>query len=236
MTVTDNPAVSADVLSGERLLYSPGRGETFYGIPADHVPAEAVALPLVGEPVALATATHGQVEGVWLTLGAPIKANDALVPVWLYRNGDATRHLCQVDALDIRSSVQGPAPDDPLIGAQYAALARMAAKADAAEQARECRERERVEWLDELVRAAHQYANANNLCEEFDRFMAAHDLPVRQRPYTLTIDAEVTVTLTRDAESEDDAEAQVDVYDVADALGIDRDSLDGWRVRYASPQ
>lgn len=235
MTLMDNTAstVSDAVLSSERLMYSPERMRTFYGVPADHAPSQAVALPLVGESVQMRTSMGANLTGVWLTLGAPLVYGAAGVPVWLYCDGDAERYICEVGSLDIRQSLQGPAPDDPLIAAQYESLARLGGRYDAAGQSYQQREAERQTWFDGLVSDAHEWAEEHQMCERFDEFMEAHDLPTRKRTYKVTVDVEVSVTLEREASSEGEAESAVDSYDVAEAVHQTQDFLDvqNWSVR-----
>ena len=231
MTLMDNATdtVSDAVLSSERLLYSPERSRTFSGVPADHAPAEAIALPLTGEAVTVRSRGDA-VNGVWLALTVPTVPNAPVVAVWLYHDGRAVKYLCDIGSIDIRHSLRSPAPDDPLITAQYGALARMAENTDAAEQAQRCREQEHRQEIESLVADAHRYAEDNNLCGEFDRFMEAHGLAPRAYRYSLTVDVTTTVTLDRTACSEDDAESAIDTEALADELGLDPSAVDTWSV------
>ncbi|MDF3310459.1 hypothetical protein P3H15_36185 [Rhodococcus sp. T2V] len=49
-----------------------------------------------------------------------------------------------------------------------------------------------VKWVDAIATSAHEWADKNNLCGEFDRFMAEHDLPPRRREFS--VECEVTIT------------------------------------------
>src|SRR5687768_566958 len=84
---------------------------------------------------------------------------------------------------------------------------------------------ERIRWTaeqDRLVEDAHQYANDNGLCSEFDRFMADHGLPTRVRDYEVSVHVCGTVTVLVEASSGDDAAelvasdpwAYLDTYEV----------------------
>ncbi|MFF0818627.1 hypothetical protein ACFYVR_26290 [Rhodococcus sp. NPDC003318] len=95
------------------------------------------------------------------------------------------------------------------------------------------RQRERREsWLESLVSDAHEWADSNSLCGEFDRFMDEHGLPGRDRDYEVTVDVTVTtrLTITRTASSADSAEGLIDSSDVEeelrDRLGSYGQSLD----------
>lgn len=75
--------------------------------------------------------------------------------------------------------------------------------------------REFLRWRDRLVEDAHAYADENNLCSEFDRFMEEHDLPTRVKEFN------VTITLTVEARDDDDAVERVsgNYYYTSDLIG-----------------
>lgn len=77
-----------------------------------------------------------------------------------------------------------------------------------------------VRWRDELVSSAHQWADDNGLCSQFDDFMELHDLLRRSRMYDVVVDVVVRtqVTVTRSGTSGDDAEESVSVDEVAGAF------------------
>ncbi|MBM4574990.1 hypothetical protein GS896_25830 [Rhodococcus hoagii] len=68
------------------------------------------------------------------------------------------------------------------------------------------------QWIDQLVDDAHEYANDNSLCSEFDRFMTEHNLPARQRDFCVSVDVmvRVKVDLTITAEDSDSVDGEVD--------------------------
>lgn len=49
-------------------------------------------------------------------------------------------------------------------------------------------------WLSSLVSDAHQFADDNSLCSEFDRFMEEHGLPTRVREHEIEYTLTATVT------------------------------------------
>jgi hypothetical protein len=73
-------------------------------------------------------------------------------------------------------------------------------------------------WKDELVRDAHEHADRNNMCNEFDRFMEEHGLPTRTRDYSAEVTVTVTVTVHCSGRDDESAEQSIDRYDVRDAL------------------
>lgn len=91
-------------------------------------------------------------------------------------------------------------------------------------------------WKDQLVRDAHEYANENSLCSEFDRFMEAHDLPRRVRDYQVAVTAQLTVYINVSANDSDDAMANVSTSEVIDAIrdGYIPSMLGNWDADYAS--
>lgn len=82
-------------------------------------------------------------------------------------------------------------------------------------------QQEHQRWIDSLVEDAHQYANDNNLCGEFDRFMADHDLPTRECDYRVTFS--VSVTVARDSDRSDIVSAALENVCEYDVIDVDRD-------------
>ncbi|ABH00652.1 hypothetical protein RHA1_ro11005 (plasmid) [Rhodococcus jostii RHA1] len=78
-----------------------------------------------------------------------------------------------------------------------------------------------MKWIDAVATSAHQWADENNLCSEFDQFMEEHGLPPRSREFTVealvTITTKVSVPVS--ARSEEVAEDEVDGEVLARALG-----------------
>jgi hypothetical protein len=90
----------------------------------------------------------------------------------------------------------------------------------------------------ELIRKAHDTANAKGLCEEFDDFMEEIGLPPRSKDWEVTVKlTDVYLTIEVNATSEDDALEAVDNQMVAEQLRkYVRDSqlIDGeWEAREA---
>ena len=91
-------------------------------------------------------------------------------------------------------------------------------------------------WVDRLVEDACAWADENSLCEQFDRFMEAHDLPGRSRDFDVEVEVVVraVVTVPVSARSADDARESVCSYEVDSAMrekiacsGFD---IDDWSV------
>ncbi|RYD13981.1 MAG: hypothetical protein EOP90_15635 [Lysobacteraceae bacterium] len=78
-----------------------------------------------------------------------------------------------------------------------------------------------ADWVDSIAKDAGTWADENNLCSEFDRFMEEHGLPPRSREFTVealvTITTKVSVSVS--ARSEEVAEDEVDGEMLARALG-----------------
>jgi hypothetical protein len=66
-------------------------------------------------------------------------------------------------------------------------------------------EREFEEWRQRATEIAHQYADDNSLCGEFDRCMEEVGLEPRNREYEVTVTEERTYTFTMTARDSDDA-------------------------------
>ncbi|PBC35383.1 hypothetical protein CJ179_48185 [Rhodococcus sp. ACS1] len=78
-----------------------------------------------------------------------------------------------------------------------------------------------ADWVEHVARDAGNWADENNLCGEFDRFMEEHGLPPRSREFTVECEVAITakVTVTVSARSGEIAEDEVDREMVARALG-----------------
>lgn len=78
-----------------------------------------------------------------------------------------------------------------------------------------------ADWVEHIAKDAGTWADENNLCSEFDRFMEEHGLPPRSREFTVealvTITTKVSVPVS--ARSEEVAEDEVDGEVLARALG-----------------
>lgn len=166
----------------------------------------AIPLPITGETVTLADPLRGTVRGVWLGLDERFPAGADYV-LALVLTGSVVVELMvkreDVNAARVVDLWQESRVNQPELLA-LAALAK--------ERAHARRD------LDALVSDAHEWADDNDLCHRFDDFMEAHNLPTREREFTLRVRASVTVTITKQARNFDDAEDMVCRDDVIDAL------------------
>lgn len=106
-----------------------------------------------------------------------------------------------------------------LVARRQSAAARAACAA--AEQATVAACDGHARWVDDLVDSAHEWADENSLCGEFDRFMSAHGLPGREREFTVTLEVSVKVETTVRVYARSEADAQnkdLDLGDVAEAV------------------
>ncbi|WAM19196.1 hypothetical protein [Rhodococcus sp. JS3073] len=80
-----------------------------------------------------------------------------------------------------------------------------------------------ADWVEHIAKDAGTWADENNLCSEFDRFMEEHGLPPRSREFRVealvTITTKVSVPVPVSARSEEVAEDEVDGEVLARALG-----------------
>lgn len=72
--------------------------------------------------------------------------------------------------------------------------------------------------LERIVDAAHEYADENDLCERFDRFMERQGLRPRSRNWVCVVDATVRVRIPVSSPSADAAAGEVDDSMVVEAL------------------
>lgn len=76
--------------------------------------------------------------------------------------------------------------------------------------------------LDALVRAAHEWADQHNQCEQFDVFCVEHNLPQREREYDVTVRVTLDVPVRLMVGRAED--------DVSDAFAESYDEDDIWRM------
>jgi hypothetical protein len=89
-------------------------------------------------------------------------------------------------------------------------------------------------WKDESAEAARRWADENNLCSSFDRFMESIGLEGRRREYRVYVDVAMTVEVTGVmATTDNDAEQTVDADDVEAAVRRFTLSRDNWTVSHA---
>lgn len=131
---------------------------------------------------------------------------------------------CSVVASGPISEVQvasGPIPTDEVMPPWVSAMAEafwggqeLRAERDAARSALRAQE----DRLERIVDAAHEYANDNDLCERFDRFMESQGLRPRAREWVCEVDATVRVRIAVTSNSADAAAERVDDEMVLNAL------------------
>lgn len=79
--------------------------------------------------------------------------------------------------------------------------------------------------LERIVDAAHDYANDNDLCERFDRFMISQGLRPRSHEYVCEVDVTVRVRIAVSAHSADAAGSEVSDAMVQNAVAELRGGL-----------
>ena len=119
----------------------------------------------------------------------------------------------QVSGDPIPTDEEMPAWAPAVAGAFWSAQ-RARAEGDAARAALRAHE----ERLERIVDAAHEYADDNDLCQRFDRFMESQGLRPRSRDWVCVVDATVRVRIPVRAPSADDAASGVDDDMVVNAL------------------
>lgn len=95
---------------------------------------------------------------------------------------------------------------------------------DQRDQARVALQRQETR-LDEIVCAAHEYADSNSLCSEFDRFMISQNLPPRSRDWVCEVDVTVRVRIPSSAHSSDAAASTITEEMASAAVGQLRPDL-----------
>lgn len=90
-------------------------------------------------------------------------------------------------------------------------------------------------WKERATQVAHEYAETNSLCGEFDRCMEEIGLSPRERSYNVTTHITVSVPARALARSEDSAVEQIDDLTTGDLRRAVEDALgemwpDGWEL------
>ncbi|WP_043650828.1 hypothetical protein [Cellulosimicrobium cellulans] len=222
MTTTDittapAPTWSIDLIGrpairdGERTTITAVRGEHIYTADTPGVARaanELVALPVLGEHVR----TAGGTTGYWIgTLDDEPVPACVLRTVILCDNRIQTFDL-NVAYLDARTVVDGRASEGEraamgaLLTTHLAHLATI---------------REHRQWIDTLTADAHEHADDQQWCEQFDDFMDEHGLARRARDYELRVQVTATVYLSRNAVSLDAAIDALDGDTLLAALAAD---------------
>lgn len=173
--------------------------------------SEVVALPVTGERVVGIEGEEGA-RVYWLGLvqepiGAFVAA-DGVLTVYLLIGGAVREVKVQPGIVDARRTVTGRASED-----ERAAMDALLTEA----RAHHCTRTEHNRRMDHLVAEAHQEADEQEWCEQFDDFMARNGLPRRTRSYDLRVTVSATLYVQRDAAS---AEAALESLDRADVLAV----------------
>lgn len=181
-----------------------------------HEAADVVLLPSLGQPVSITTSMGGLLSGFWL------RAHQQASGGYLVSVCDAgTVVRGRVD--DVKSlAVTTIATGEPATGPHLDALTALAHEVEVFRSSTEAHER----FMSELVADAHVWADDNDLCGTFDRFMTEHGLEGRERGYEVRVTGTFAVYLSRTAASEEAACEAVDKSDVIEALGREDLTID----------
>ncbi len=225
--VAGDPATSEGaervLLDGSRLAYVGGRGlvagcrerdGVLCDAAGDAVPqGEVVALPSPGERV--------EVPGgpaLWLGVKAAPLAGHLAAKVML-DSGEVRALPGTVERFDAARIMTGPGS---------AEVSRLAAALYVSAINLEVREQEHQVWIQNLTEAAHDRANDQGWCEEFDDWMASQGLDRRRRDYEVEVSVRASVTVVMSSmSSADDARESIGLTDVWQALS--RDDID-WDI------
>lgn len=180
-----------------------------------------VGFPEEGKFVAVRRENEAPVEG-WVSYPSLGESGKALTAVVITRTLDVWRAGVVSPEMFGFPEYVYPAPP------WFAALACYVHQADrAAEEARtasalaqsiQARLAAKDAFLDELVSSAHEYADDNSLCGEFDNFMEKHGLPPRSREHEVSVRVSADITVTVSARDQEDAEDQIDLASVVERL------------------
>lgn len=110
----------------------------------------------------------------------------------------------------------------PALAGEFWAARRARAEAEASRAALTAHQAR----LERIVDAAHEYADANDLCERFDNFMQEQGLRPRSHDYIVELDVTVRVRVRASGQNADAAAGQVGHFEVAEQLaGMNQQSL-----------
>lgn len=176
----------------------------------------ATLLPLGGECIA-AELTYGTVSGRWLGLVEPREPGGAVSAWVLDAAAGIVTYTFTPAAIDARTSVTAGCVhgDAQLADALVEGIASRTRTGDF-HRAR----------MDTLVSDAHEWADNNSLCSEFDNFMEQHGLPGRERDFCLRVDVSTTVYLTGTGSTLQEAIDSISGRDVVDEIDIGALSYD----------
>lgn len=189
----------------------------------------AIPLPMCGEAIDTRDRTDRSLSAVYLGVCEPsaVTAHDAAdgsVEIFVLREGSVFSTWVLPVHLDARYSVTG-SPEESQ-GDLLRALAAQSQHVRREQRQREAQVRAHQSTIDTLVSDAHDYADRNSLCEQFDEFMEEHGLPGRTRDFCVRVEVTATLYLARSACSVDEAVDEICRSDVAEALDRDRSSIE----------
>lgn len=200
--------MSVDVAVVENVTSGAGSASPAGGV----FPADGVFVEVRAEVSMLSAAGAGAAAGERVVSVAVVPLSPE-APVWEGR--------VRPDQVVI-ASVQRPVPLfwDRVAGSLAAAMVASRETATLRERL-EGAQAEHRQWVDAIATSAHAWADENNLCGEFDRFMAEHDLPPRRREFSVECEVTMTtrVSVTVESRSAENAEDDVDREMVARAVG-----------------
>lgn len=175
---------------------------------------EVIPLPLTGEVVWLTgQGDEESFRGVWVGISShtPTATIPAELSARVLVNGQirvVRGAACRFDARRVVPNGGDVPPSEMLAG-----LVQLATLLD--QQATE-----HQTWREELAAAAHEKAEANDLCGVFDAFLEDWGLPGRLRTWAVQVDTRESVTLYVQARTEEDASRSVTAEQVDAARSV----------------
>ena len=169
-----------------------------------------IVLPAVGEYVSIVTSDGESIAGYWTDTHPLSLATDTAWVTLL----DADARTVTRASVPVRNADERTCVSDRTRTLDLAAAVGMLTRNGDA--------------LANLVQAAHEQANEQGYCSQFDDFMEDNGLPRRSRSYELSVDVQLSnVWLTvDDATSEDNARDNITASMIVAALGADDIDMD----------
>lgn len=172
-------------------------------------PTTVIPLPVVGEYVEMPDVIPSPVQGYWLGPVDEHRIGEHFTALVLVGT-TITEVVMPTTQADARRLVTGAA-------AERAAMEALLTET----RAHRCTRREHAEWVDRLVRIAHEEADDRGWCGEFDEVCDRIGIARRTRDYDLCVEVTATVRLTRSASSAEEAIDSLTREDVWAAMGAD---------------
>jgi hypothetical protein len=199
MSVATQEDVNTSVEGAARDYFDPATGRV--GPAETPRPEGVVALPRVGEVVALTTRT-GAVQGYWI--GLPSGAEqptfpDGRIRVRILTGGEVAEHELEASALEA----------EHVVGQAEGAIADAVVALATAYQQKDHQRLGHEQWRQLLTAGAHEEADAREWCSDFDDFMEQVGLDRRGRTYACEVAVSTCVTVHVDASSQDAAENSI---------------------------